>query len=249
MKKFRFTMGTLILAMMATTFMACNKEKESSVVQQTTGTEDVVRKPIATTDLKTGVTTFTYSIEEYQSFLDRITQNRKEGSDLVFEYIEIMDNNAKTSIPELTLECSVIDVKRECSHVMWLNNEFFDIVNNGNTIKYFIKEEIEDGNFSFLSYCKSGAYLITVTNHEYQAELFDTGTKSNRPPKKRQVSCEKEDCQLGTCQPADFGDYGWGCNPCVSAGPNPKCKTIISPDDTWLEILKAALGLFPLLFR
>lgn len=41
MKKFRFTMGTLILAMMATTFMACNKDKETTVMPQRTAAIDM----------------------------------------------------------------------------------------------------------------------------------------------------------------------------------------------------------------
>lgn len=41
MKKFRFTMGTLILAMMATAFMACNKDKETTVMPQRTAAIDM----------------------------------------------------------------------------------------------------------------------------------------------------------------------------------------------------------------
>ena len=234
-KKLSFILITF--AIFGVAFIACNKD-EQQTNDQTNG-EALIKKPIASTDLKTGVTTFTYSIEEYQLLLDQLMNEIKDENDFVFESIDILENNAKSSIPELTLECSVIDVSRERSIVIWLNDEFFDIVEEGSSRNYYFKQDVVGRDFSFLSHCASGTYLISVTGDEYHAELFNdwNDAKSNRPPKKRQVSCERTDCQLGTCQPTDFGDYGWGCNPCTPAGTSPKCTTHIAPDDIWWRIL------------
>lgn len=45
MKKTKTLLGAIALAMLATTICACSKEKESSVVQQATGIEEVVSTP------------------------------------------------------------------------------------------------------------------------------------------------------------------------------------------------------------
>lgn len=237
MKTFRKISAVLLaIGIVVATFFACNKEKEQTNVQ--TATETIIHKPIATTDLKTGITTYTYSVDEYQALLNEITSTKTED-DYIFESIEILDNDAKTNIPELTLECSIVDVSRERSIAIWLNDEFFDIINDASTRQYFIKQEILEGNYSFLSHCASGTYLITVTNNVFSVELCNdwNDAKSNRPPKKRQVSCIKENCRLGTCQPTNFGDYGWGCNDCTPSGQNPRCATQIAPDTLLLDIL------------
>lgn len=246
MKTFRkISVVLLVIGIVVATFFACSKEKEQANVQ--TATETIINKPIATTDLKTGITTYTYSVDEYQALLNEITSTKTED-DYIFESIEILDNDAKTNISELTLECSIVDVSRERSIAIWLNDEFFDIINDGSTRQYFIKQEILEGNYSFLSHCASGTYLITVTNNVFSVELCNDwkDAKSNRPPKKRQVSCSKDDCRLGTCQPADFGDYGWGCNDCTPSGPHPRCTTHIAPDtlllDIFLRLLEGLAG-------
>ena len=62
MKTRRILMGALALAMVAATVIACSKEKETKVAQQTT--ENNERNPIATYDNATGQMTYHFDMSE-----------------------------------------------------------------------------------------------------------------------------------------------------------------------------------------
>lgn len=249
MKNLKYIMATLMVALIvAIVCVACNKDKETPVQEANNNSENepntevVERKPFATRNLKTGEVTYTYDLEEYQVLFDEIMGVKDEDSPYIVESIEIIDELSKSEISDLALMCSIIDCNKECSYVSWLSKDFFDIINDENNSYYYYKEEVLDGEFEFLNYSKTGTYLISVEGNHYTAELWNEISKSNKPPKQRQVSCDKEDCQLRTCEPHDFGEDGWGCDDCVPSGPNTHCITHIAPDDFWWRVIKLVFG-------
>ena len=81
MKTRRILMGALTLAMVAATVIACSKEKETKVAQQTT--ENNERKPIATYDNATGQMTYHVSVEHLQAAMDKYTASKSVGEVIV----------------------------------------------------------------------------------------------------------------------------------------------------------------------
>ena len=166
MKKFRFTMGTLILAMMATTFMACNKEKESSVVQQTTGTEDVVRKPIATFDKKKGGIIYHVFPDHLQRLMSLETSYSKSFDKYIISSLEIVDGLSYTDAP--ILKIVILDTENETSNSVFLLDIFVTSEDNEDYVCYYLSENVKNGQYSFASQSEEDGcrYLLTIENAE-----------------------------------------------------------------------------------
>lgn len=117
MKKFRILMGALALAVVAATVIACSKEKETKVAQQTT--ENNERKPIATYDNATGQMTYHVSVEHLQAAMDKYTTSKSVG-DVIVESWSITDNGS-TENPIMML--SVLEVDTESQHSNILSSD------------------------------------------------------------------------------------------------------------------------------
>lgn len=208
MKTRRILMGALALAVVAATVIACSKEKETKVVQQTTETEEVVRKPIATYDNATGQMMYHVSVEHLQAAMDNYTASKSVGEVIVESWGIIDDESSENPV----LMLSVIDVVSESSSKIAMYNTFLERISIGNVTEYYLTDLICSGNYNYITSDAEDTYLVTVENNEvvsvelYNAKAPWTGGVS--------ISCEKTYCQNpGGCSPPP--DPNGDCSECT----------------------------------
>lgn len=208
MKKFRILMGALALAVVAATVIACNKDEETNVVQQETGTAELTRKPIATFDNATGQMTYHVSIEQLQAAMDNYTTSRNVG-DVIVESWSITDNGS-TENPIMML--SLIDVVSESSSKVAMYNTFVEVVSAGNATEYYLTDLIRSGNYNYITSDAQDNYLVTVENNEVvSVELYNSKAPWTGGIT---ITCDREIiCQNpGGCSPPE--DPNGDCSEC-----------------------------------
>ena len=220
MKTRRILMGALALAMVAATVIACSKEKEMKVAQQTTETDEVVRKPIATYDNSTGLMTYHVSVEQLQAVMDNYTASKSVG-EVIVESWSIIDDE---TVEKPVLMLSVIDVDSESSSKIAMYNTFVEGVSVGNATEYYLTDLICSGNYNYITSDVKDTYLVTVENNEVvSVELYNvkapwTGgitisctttycknTGGCSPPEDPSGDCSK--CEFGTCTQTKTATY------------------------------------------
>lgn len=215
MKKFRILMGALALAVVAATVIACNKEKESNDVQQTAGTDEVVRKPIATYDNATGRMTYHLTAEMMQESYERLSFS-KEDDRFLIESFEIMEMQSNDN-DEKGIKFSVIDTESEESYTAFLNPAFLEKETFSDSIVYYIAEDVESGNFTFTNFLKDGVYSLTLSNFEVVGvEAIPDSLIYTAPRPKKTVTCKSRGCVTGGCQ-VIYDMYG-NPNDCSECG-------------------------------
>ena len=219
MKKFRILMGAMVLAMVAATVIACSKEKETKVAQQTT--ENNERKPIATYDNATGQMTYHVSVEQLQKAMDDHSM-KKNVDEYVVESWQITEEENEI---QPVFRYTLINTDTESSSSTALFGSFVERVVGENHVDYFLAEDIASGNYAFVA--KDGAvdYQITVVDGEVSSvvELGQAKGYTAQEEDKYMIECKK----IGPC----INEYPcWatrdGCTPCE---PDPKnCEQTIS---------------------
>ena len=206
MKTRRILMGALALAMVAATVIACSKEKETKVAQQTT--ENNERKPIATFDKATGQMTYHVGVEHLQAAMDKYTTSKRVG-DVIVESWSITDNGS-TENPIMML--SVLEVDTESSSKIAMYNTFVEADSHGNATEYYLTDLIRSGNYNYITSDAQDTYLVTVENNEvvsvelYNAKAPWTGGVTITCD--REISCHNP----GGCSPPD--DPNGDCSEC-----------------------------------
>lgn len=201
----------MIVAAVATAFVACNKEKETKDVQQTMN----VKTPIAVRNINSDNIMYNVPLSKIQGALDDYTASKRIG-DVIVESWSITDDET-TENPVLKL--SIIDVDSESSSKIAMYNAFIERTFVGDSVEYYLTDLVLSGNYSYITSDAEDTYLVTVENNEvvsielYNAKSPWTGGVT--------VSCKKESgCQYNReCYP-----YPQGCSGCV----NGKCVETIS---------------------
>lgn len=153
--------------------------------------------------------------------------------------------NASNPNPFIT---HVTEKSKEVSRTFWLSKEFVETKEDEGQVSYYFDEDVALGNYSFVSYFKDVAYVVTVRDHNYTYTPIEEVDKAS-VPKKRQVSCVSRNCRVGTCIPMNYGDWGWGCSPCEKVGEPSFCETHVAPDDTWDRIRDWLTNMFGFSFN
>ena len=236
MKTRRILMGALALAMVAATVIACSKEKETKVAQQTT--ENNERKPIATYDNATGQMTYHFDMSEIQQKMNAGENAKTEQDRYLVESIVVLDNAPSdiNVMPEIKI--TILDTEEECSYTTWCMDYFTDKRVSTTSTSYYLDEEVASKNFN--------CYTTNGTN--YQITFVNGGITITEDPSipdytfrpKWFFTCRSENCSNGNCEKIKLADYHYTCSDGCPPGGTCKRVTII---DMLVEIAGAVSNL------
>lgn len=248
MKKFRYLVATLMIAAIVAVVLAGCKKEKSNETQSNNGdaTEEVVRKPIATRDMKTGEITYSLSMEDLQACFDKVFSSKGENNNYIIESVQIEGTNAKDSDDSM-LVISAIDTESEKAYKTCLNKGFIDEVEENGTVIYYFENDFESGNFSLFSRNYDGTFEISFSNFQIIniISVSDSVIDYSANPKVT-ITCESQGCPNGGCSVyKDMYNNPQGCTDCGATGAGVYCKkTIVYNEPNWfLELMHALSNL------
>lgn len=236
MKKFRILMGAVALALVAATIIACNKEIESNVVQQATETDDVVRKPIATYDIGSGI------MHDYFDFdIANSVINENDTKDtlcrFVIESVMIIDSVPLDMNSEIIRKIVILDMEEEKSITYWCIGAFVDKEILTDTIFYYVNEEVASGVYEFFMSSEEAAYVVYVNGSTFS--LVEVEQLPETAMGKDIVVCLGWNCQSG----CDLTPNKTNCTACI---PHPDqeggCLKAVTSNQIIGMILKILTG-------
>ncbi len=236
MKKFRFTMGTLILAMMATTFMACKKENNRILPPIINGIEE--KKPLATMVTETGKVSYSFNIEDLQGVLNK-QMPQKNVDRYYLETVEIVEAIPVGDTSFSGLQIVIIDTETENSITVWASEAFIDKVVYEDSVCYYLSKEVEGGCYSFINYGDEISN-VSVVDHR-----LDSVTPCYQPGGPLFcISCTSHLCSRG-CLPIKPQLFGWTCTECKGDNPQRYCDITID-NSGYLAVIGVILAILAL---
>ena len=218
MKKFRILMGTLALAVVAATVIACTKDKETKVAQQATETEEVARKPIATYDNATGQMTYHVSVEQLQTAMDDYSLT-KNDDEYVVESWQILEDDT-SGLPYLKFV--LLNIQDESSLSIYLFDHFVEKQEVNDGIEFKLSEDVVSGDYYYFISPKAGEYyVVTVKNgDEITIEPWNEKDAKAMPGGSKTVlTCHSQGCEdpITECRVAEVLGIKI-CTPCAKPG-------------------------------
>lgn len=195
MKKFRILMGALALTVVVATVIACNKEKESNDAQQTIGTDEVVRKPIATYDISSGIMCDYFDLDYANSIINENNDTKESTYRFVVESEEIIDSIPLNIDSEIIRKIVILDTEEETSIACWFIGEFVDKEIRTDCVFYYVNEEVSSGVYEFLMTSEDAVYVVHVNGSTYT--FVEVEQVPETAMGKTIVFCVGRDCQSG----------------------------------------------------
>jgi hypothetical protein len=195
MKKFRILMGALALAMVAATVIACNKEKEMNAAQQATDTEEVVRKPIASYDISSGVMHNYFDFDYANSIINENYNTKETTYRFIVESVEIIDSIPLNNDSEIIRKIVILDTEEENTITCWCIGTFVDKEIYADTVLYYVNEEVATGVYEFFMSSDDAVYVVHVNGSTYT--FVEVEQVPETAMGKTIVFCLGIDCQSG----------------------------------------------------
>ncbi|MCQ2307282.1 MAG: hypothetical protein MJ000_06940 [Bacteroidales bacterium] len=210
MKKNRIFAIVALLAVIVSSvvvFQACRKNK--SVTDQQI-IENQQTKPVISYNKKTGQTTTTIDINEFQAkFNDQLGIKGDERYIVAgIEFDNIIDTNQKDGENTKAVKLTVLDTEEEISQTHWFCNGFWEINESGENVDFYLSKDFIDGDFSYYTADENGYYRINVNHGSFVST--DTINKPEMGPLLPwDLSCTTTyPC---TACDKDFHSWSWEC--------------------------------------
>lgn len=238
MRKFRILMGVFALTVVAATIIACNKEKETNLTQQST--EETSCKLIATFDHSTDRMTYHFDILEMQQKLNEETATKTIQDRYVIETVQMLDSVPlnQSVLPEVKI--TVLDTEEEASYTMWLMRAFTEKEVRQDVTNYYAESSITTGVFEFGFRHENKYYKVSVNGDNFVTTEIDQLEFSNNLPKIF-LWCRRDNCATECTKGGSwFNAY---CNPCRD-NQGGRCLEDVSP---WFSIGSSAVSVIKII--
>lgn len=235
MKKSRILLGALALTVVAAIVIACNKEKEFNVVQQTTGTEKVVRKPIATYDINNGIMHDYFDLDFVNSIIIDNNGTKEVTNRFFVESEEIIDSVPSDCNSDIIRKIVILDTEEEKTITCWCIGTFVDKKICADTVLYYVNEEVASGVYEFFMSSDDAIYVVYVNGSTYT--IVEVEQVPETAMGKTIVFCVGMDCQSGCNLTSDNN-----CSICISnPGQQGHCFKVATNNGTIGQILRMLL--------
>lgn len=208
MKAFKkISVVLLVIGIVVATFIACSKEKEEANLQPMI--EQGTKTPIATFHKETGRMEYFIDLKQIQSALNYST-SAKDNEQFIVESCQIIDDD-NSNIP-LSFKYTILDSESETSISMFLIDFYLDKEIEQNQINYYIKQEIQIGNYYFALQNELGGYSI-INVHNRSIESIDEWDNSEMVPPHVVALCIGHNCLSG-CDLVNMQENTFDCTKC-----------------------------------
>ena len=235
MKKSRILLGALALTVVAAIVIACNKEKEMNAAQQATDTEEVVRKPIASYDISSGVMHNYFDFDYANSIINENYNTKETTYRFIVESVEIIDSIPLNNDSEIIRKIVILDTEEEKTITCWCIGTFVDKKICADTVLYYVNEEVASGVYEFFMSSDDAIYVVYVNGSTYT--IVEVEQVPETAMGKTIVFCVGMDCQSGCNLTSDNN-----CSICISnPGQQGHCFKVATNNGTIGQILRMLL--------
>ena len=208
MKTRRILMGIIALVMVAATVIACSKEKETKVAQQTT--ENNERKPIAAYDISSGIMCDYFDLDYANSIINENNDAKESTCRFVVESVEIIDTIPLNIDSEIIRKIVILDMEEEKTMTCWCIGTFVDKEIYADTVFYYVDDEVASGVYEFCMTSEDAVYVVYVNGSTYT--FVEVEQVPETAMGKDIVICFGWNCQSGCDLTSDKANCT-ACNP------------------------------------
>lgn len=225
----------MIVAAVATAFVACNKEKDP-VAQQLAEVE-AARKPFATFDNTTGQMAYHFDVFEIQQKWNENLASKTIQDRFVIESIQVLDSLPNTSAVLPEVKITMLDTEDETAYTFWLMQNYTEKEVVQNETRYYVENEIRTGVYEFGYHIGNQYYKVNVNGGNCVISEMDSLTCMASGLPRFLLWCRSDDC-IKECTKKGTWYYA-SCNPCKD-NQGGRCTEELHP---WVEVAGVVIAL------